>query len=70
MVNLNKCPHCGNIVTKVYIEPVTVLVSHSPQWQGVTYGCNICRKVLSTSIDPLGIKADLIEEIKDILKSR
>lgn len=60
------CPYCKKHITYVNIEDMPVHVSGQYKWNGIAYVCpNIwCNSILSVAIDPIAIKADIVNEIK------
>ena len=39
-------------------------------WVGVSYACPSCNSIVSVGIDPVALKADLIDEIVERLRGR
>jgi hypothetical protein len=64
-----KCPYCGSAVLAVVLNEVSVLAL-ATNWRGVTYSCQACSAVLSVGIDPIAVKADLVDEIAARLRER
>jgi hypothetical protein len=69
MLNSGKCPTCTKTVTTVRIEDVHVAVGFENRWRGLTYVCQHCATVLSVGIDPIALKADIVNEILVQLKT-
>ena len=67
MLNSGQCPKCGKIPSSVNAETITVSANITTQWNGVSYVCPFCRTILGGSIDPVALKADLRDEIAQIL---
>ena len=57
-----KCPYCKALVQRVNLANVNIVASDA-SWVGVSYSCASCGVVLSVSIDPITVKADLKEEV-------
>ncbi len=63
MFNLGKCPKCEKIISRVKIEDVDILVGFQPRWKGISYCCEHCNTVLNVEIDPIAIKAEIIDTV-------
>jgi len=65
-----KCPHCGNPITGVTMKAVSGSVLFGHQWNCVAYACPnfACQKVLSVQVDPIAIKADIVNELMKRLR--
>jgi hypothetical protein len=61
---VGKCPKCENLVTHVTMEHVEARVLGGTTRHGVSYLCPSCRTVLSVSIDPIAIQADILAAIE------
>jgi hypothetical protein len=59
------CPKCEGAVNIVNAEPVDVNVN-GRLLKGVSYVCPSCSHVLSVSIDPLAVKADIVSAIEKV----
>lgn len=61
------CPHCQAPVLTVIL---TGIVVHAPanQFEGVSYSCTTCQSVLGVSIDPVTIKAEIVDEVVAALR--
>lgn len=64
-----KCPHCESLVMTVNLKTVTVRAG-TKTWNGVTYQCSSCNKILSVGIDPIALKADTVNEVVKQLSSK
>ena len=58
------CPKCGEIVTGVTVKEVKACALGGRTWQCVSLNCSRCNTSLGVQIDPLSIKATLIDEIR------
>ena len=56
------CPTCGHPVLTVQAAKVTVYTA-SGQWDGLKYYCPRCGAVLCCEIDPIALKADIVDEV-------
>jgi phage FluMu protein Com len=63
MINVGKCPKCSKVVSNVKIEGVSVIEGFTPAWHGISLLCPSCNSVLGVSIDPIALKADIVEEM-------
>jgi hypothetical protein len=66
---MGTCPKCEATVTTVQIGDVSVRAGPK-SWRGIKYYCPSCGCVLSVAIDPIAIKADIVEEILAALGKR
>jgi phage FluMu protein Com len=69
MINTGKCPKCESVVRTAIIEHVEIGEAFHPAWHGISLCCPSCRTVLSVAIDPIAIKADVVEEVVQKLRS-
>ncbi|WP_313226256.1 hypothetical protein [Stutzerimonas chloritidismutans] len=68
MINTGKCPKCEKILQNAHIEPIELKQGfNQATWNGAAISCPWCKTILSASIDPLAIKADIVNEIKKLL---
>jgi hypothetical protein len=56
------CPKCGNAVTVVETEPVTIK-RRGLAVNGISYLCPSCKCVLSVAIDPVALQKDVLEQL-------
>ena len=65
MFNTGKCPNseCQKPITNVLAERIRVTGIGQPTWTGLSLLCPSCRTVLGASIDPIAVKADIVNEI-------
>jgi hypothetical protein len=59
-----KCPKCEEVVAGVNVKEVRGCAIGGRVWKCVSLNCNRCNTSLGVQIDPLAIKAALIDEIK------
>ena len=62
-IHTGKCPKCGQIMPHIKTEGVSAQVLFGKQWHGVSYQCPHCSTVLSVEIDPIAVKADIVNEL-------
>jgi len=62
-----KCPHCDGIISSFDLEEMTSSALFGQTWQTIAYVCPLCQKIISTQIDPIAIKTDIVNAIKPIL---
>jgi len=65
-----RCPKCETVLTSVKVEYVSVEASFSEKWKGAAYTCPRCGVLISVSIDPVALKAELLEDIRSLLGRR
>ncbi len=68
-MNVGKCPKCEATLSSVNIEHVDVSQNFQSRWHGVSYTCPHCRTILSVSIDPISLKADIVKEVAAALRT-
>jgi hypothetical protein len=61
-LHMGSCPKCNLLVSSVIIESVNGS-SNSNQWNCISYSCPSCKTVLNVQIDPIALKADVIEGV-------
>lgn len=56
-----KCPHCKKTLHHVELEtpPIHQGFGGQVKWKGVSYICPFCKMILSVSIDPTVIAAEI-----------
>lgn len=59
-----KCPHCDALISRLNLEEMTSSALFGQEWRTIAYVCPNCQKILSTQIDPIAIKTDIINAIK------
>lgn len=63
------CPKCNNAVMSVNLKEVPISAAGA-NWVGVSYQCGSCNCVLSVGIDPVALKADIVNEVLEGLGRR
>jgi transposase-like protein len=61
------CPSCKSAVFYVTLQATSVKTS-GDSWKGVMYLCPSCGSVLSAAIDPIALKADIVQELVETLR--
>ena len=64
-----KCPKCEKLVTNVKVEDVPVTVGFQPRWNGSSFICPFCNTILGVGLDPISLKADIVNEVVKRLKT-
>ena len=59
------CPHCNSQVTRLNLEALSSSSFMGIEWNTIAYTCPTCQKIISTQIDPIAIKTDIVNEIKN-----
>lgn len=57
ILNRAKCPHCGELIQEVQIEPVPLKNYHAPHGSGVVCLCPHCAMVLAVAVDLSDLRA-------------
>lgn len=67
-MNQGKCPNnaCGQVLQNLVIEAVS-LKDGPRNWKGASFVCPACKTIISASIDPIALRAELIQEIRKAL---
>ena len=65
----SKCPHCQASMKFVNVEKTQIQSSTGAKVNGVSYFCPGCRAVLSVAIDPASLKAEIVREVTDAIKT-
>ena len=56
-----KCPRCEKACGSIKLEEVDASVPFGDTiWKAVNYLCPWCNTILSTSIDPVALKTDIV----------
>ena len=63
-MNLNQCPKCATVISKVNAEAVEIVLSRSDRYRGLSYACPHCQSVLSIQMNPLTLKDDTLGELQ------
>ena len=58
------CPYCNAIISHLNLEEMTSSVLFGQEWRTIAYVCPMCQKIISTQIDPIAIKTDIVNAIK------
>ncbi|MEY9719779.1 hypothetical protein ABIA22_002269 [Sinorhizobium fredii] len=60
-----KCPKCEKIVPHLRLEGLDANVAFGAGgWKAITLCCPFCSTILSAAIDPIAVKADIVNAIK------
>ena len=63
-----QCSKCGSLISSVSLNEISINAP-ADAWRGVTYACPSCNSVLGVGINPISLKADIVEEIAALLRS-
>lgn len=72
-MHTGKCPNpdCQKVIPYVVLQGVDIKLEFGGTvWKGVSMQCPSCRTVLSTGIDPIAVKTDLVAELVKLLRGR
>ena len=58
-----KCPACQEIVMMVYGGGLDAKFTSGGTFKAVTYNCPRCNTILGCEIDPIALKADIVNEV-------
>jgi len=61
IANKGTCPKCDETISSVDIEHVDIKEGPLTKWHGVSLLCPYCSCVLGVSVDPVGLKDDIVE---------
>ena len=70
-MNVGKCPKCDNRLTKLLFEEI--IIEERPRrrdLKGFSYICPKCNSIISTQVNPFTLSADLLNDLKRILRLR
>ncbi len=67
---MGSCPKCEKPLMRVTIEDVEVSAIAGRALRGLNYLCPTCHAVVSVGIDPIALKADIVNEILQALGKR
>lgn len=68
-MNSGRCPNCKSNIQSVLLEDIGLKAGFGPAYHnGVTYLCPLCQCILGVSIDPVALKAAIVDEILAALK--
>ncbi len=64
-----KCPKCEKPVANVSISEVPARAFMAQkEWRGLSFNCPMCQTILGVQIDPIAIKADIVNELMNKLR--
>lgn len=66
---MTKCPKCDKVMLSVKINNIDARATQMT-WKAIAYTCPHCSSLLSVSIDPVAIKADIINSIVAELRKK
>lgn len=58
------CPHCNAIISRLNLEEMASSALFGQEWRTIAYLCPMCQKILNTQIDPIAIRTEIINAIK------
>lgn len=64
-----KCPACNTYISHLNLEKMTSSAFMGETWNTIAYVCPFCQKIISVQIDPIAIKTDIVNEIKNFIRS-
>lgn len=65
MINGGKCPGCGNVATSIAMETISgrVGIVSRTTYNLVSYTCPSCHTILGVEMDPMALKADIVNDL-------
>jgi hypothetical protein len=70
MIKTGKCPGCGKVPTHLSFNGIEIKRLGQNTWNGVTYLCPLCNTILGAEIDPIALKADIVNEVVKKLRGK
>lgn len=68
MFGHGKCPKCDRRIDHAELDEISVGdKTRGPLHRGVSVVCPYCQTILGATIDPISLKADLMDEILEAL---
>jgi len=70
-IHFGKCPYCKSTISKLRLEKVelgTGPLGTDRIYNGVSYHCPACQAVLSVEMDPISLRADLVDAVAKRLR--
>lgn len=58
------CPYCDATINRLNLQEMTSSSFMGQGWQTIAYVCPFCQKIISVSIDPIAIRADILNAIQ------
>jgi hypothetical protein len=64
MAGVGKCPGCQKQINHTKLDSITVGdQAYGPRHRGVSVICPYCDAILGAAIDPVSLKAEIVDEI-------
>lgn len=65
-----KCPSCDKVIPRAKCKVIEVQADglDGLSLRGLAYSCPLCSAVLSVQADPWAVNADLVAQIKKVLR--
>jgi hypothetical protein len=63
MINRGKCPGCQKTIAKARFETIEILEGVTPAYKGVSFICPSYSCVLGVGVDPIALKAEIVDEV-------
>ena len=63
-----KCPGCERPFSNLSAEHTEISVPNGRTWHGIVYMCPVCRTAVGAEIDPITLKADIVNEVVAALR--
>ena len=62
-IRTGTCPKCAQLLTSVKVETIDVIEGVNQKRKGASFVCPYCHVILSVTLDPFAMNADLLDEI-------
>ncbi len=59
-----KCPYCNEQISNLIIQDTISSLPFGSQWKTLMFLCPSCQKILSTQIDPIAIRNEIVNAIR------
>lgn len=63
-----KCQKCEHLIGTLQMREITLSALGAHDRRGLAIVCPFCDSLLSVAIDPISVKADIVNAVEDLLK--
>lgn len=67
---MSKCPSCEQDINEIRIKPIIGTAPSRQSWKCIAYTCPHCSTLISVQMDPLALKADMLNGVRSLLASQ
>jgi len=68
MMKSGKCPKCEKTLMNARFDAIDILEGFTPAYKGVSFSCPSCHCVLGVGLDPIALKASIVDEVVERLR--